>query len=115
MAVGVLILFSVAGGANAYHIDIEEKAECSSKLNSVELAIKNAIFKNNWDRTRLQSKLTAAASKISDGKISDGIEKLDDISEKVMALADAKKPKLSDADRESIVKAINDAMTACLG
>ena len=60
------------------------------------------------DQSNLLAKYAAAVGKISLGKYSDAIDKLEDISDKATALADAPKAKLDDAT------AINEAVSAAI-
>jgi hypothetical protein len=97
----VLTLFMAAMGmwtsvASANHFT----GACAFELNAVEAAIHGATFSGQnatTDQTNLLAKLEAANAKIAEGKFSDAVDKLDEISDKATALAGAAKPKLADA------------------
>ena len=78
-------------------------------MDGVESAIKAGVFKNRRDQDNLLTKLANANSKTTAGKMSDAIDKLEDISNTATALADAAKPKLESAD------GINAAVLAAQG
>jgi hypothetical protein len=112
----VLTLLMVAMGAwtsvaRADHFT----GACAFELNAVEAAIRGATFTGQnatTDQSNLLAKLEAANAKVAEGKFSDAVDKLDDISDKATALAGAAKPKLADAT------AINTAVAgaiACVG
>jgi hypothetical protein len=114
--IGVVVLLSAtmvgwAQGARADHFT----GSCGSELNAVEAAIESAVFLGNkatTEESNLLAKLEAAHAKILLGKFSDAVDKLQDISDRATALADAPKPKLEDAT--GINGAVVDAI-ACVG
>jgi long-subunit fatty acid transport protein len=84
---------------------------CAFELNAVEAAIQGAAFQGQnatTDQSNLLAKLEAANAKVADGKFSDAVDKLDEISDRATTLAGAPKPKLADAT------AINTAVTAAI-
>jgi len=115
IAVTAITLFSVTAAANADHIlGSYDNLASEEELIAVEWAINAGEYGGKRAPTDMQSmlnKLGAAAAKIDLGKISGGIAKLGDISDKAEALAlDQKKgiPKL--ADDTDIVNTVGDAM-----
>ena len=88
---------------------------CAFELNAVEAAIKGATFLGQnatTDQSNLLVKLEAAGAKVNEGKFSDAVDKLDDISDKATALAGAPKAKLADG---SVINAAVAAAIACVG
>ena len=88
---------------------------CSTQIADVGTAIDDAAFltpKADSNESNLVAKLAAAAAKLDCGKPADAIDKLEDISDKATAWADAPKPKLEDAT--VINGAVGDAL-ACIG
>lgn len=76
-------------------------ADCGYELNSVGDAIRAADFtgkRASRDEENMLFKLEAAKSKIVVAKYDDAIQKLGNIRQKAMDLADAPKPKLTSAD-----------------
>jgi hypothetical protein len=111
VAVALMVtLAAVASPAYADHPDYSGLA-CGGDLNAVGEAIDRAQFVGRTATTsqsNLLAKLANAATKISQKKYPDAIDKLEDISNTATALADAQKPKLEDAT------AINEATTAAI-
>ena len=110
-AITLTLLIAVLGAwtsiARANHF----VGACAFELNAVEAAIRGAVFQGQnatTDQSNLLAKLEAANAKVAEGKFSDAVDKLDDISDKATALAGAPKPKLADAT------AINTAVTAAI-
>jgi hypothetical protein len=70
---------------------------------------------NNTEQTRasLQSKLEAASTKLDEGKFQDAIDKLVDFRTAVERLANAPKPKISQAAGELLISDANAAI-ACI-
>ena len=88
---------------------------CSTQIADVGTAIDDAAFltpKADSNRSNLFVKLAAAEAKLDCGKPADAIDKLEDISDKATAWADAPKPKLEDAT--GINGAVGDALL-CIG
>jgi hypothetical protein len=111
VAILCFCVLGLAGVARAEHFT----GSCSTQLNAVETAIQTAVFlgKNaTSDQTNLLAKLDAAGAKISLGKFSDAVDKLQNISDTATALAGAAKPKLADAT--AINQAVGDTI-ACVG
>jgi hypothetical protein len=114
MAVVVLLSAAMVGSAQVARAD-HFTGSCGSELNAVEAAIESGVFLGNkatTDESNLLAKLEAADAKIFLGKFSDAVDKLQDISDRATALADAPKPKLEDAT--GINGAVVDAI-ACVG
>jgi hypothetical protein len=75
-------------------------ADCSTEITDVGEAIDGAVYsgqKATSNKSNLFAKLAAAEAKLDCGKPADAIDKLEDISDKATAWADAPKPKLEDA------------------
>ena len=114
MGVVVLLGAVMVGWAQVARAD-HFSGSCGSELNAVEAAIESGVFLGNKATTgesNLLAKLEAANAKILLGKFSDAVDKLQDISDRATALADAPKPKLEDAT--GINGAVGDAI-ACVG
>ena len=111
LAVALLVtLAAVASPAYAEHPDYSGLA-CGAELNTLGSAIDVALFLGRnatTNQSNLLAKLASAATKVSQQKYPDAIDKLEDISNTATALAGALKPKLEDAT------AINDAATAAI-
>ena len=90
---------------------------CDTELNAVETAIQTATFlgqRATTDKSNMLAKLDAAEAKVLLGKFSDAVDKLTDISDKATELANAPKPKLSEADATGINSAVAGAIS-CVG
>ncbi len=95
VAVGLALGFAVTGGSAQ-----AAQGECAYELAAVGVAIDAATFlsKNaDMDESNLLAKLEAAGAKVALDKYSDAVDKLEDISDKATALANAPKAKLDDA------------------
>ena len=113
LTIAVSLLLTFGGVANADHPDYSG-LPCGEELNAVGDAIDAADFLGNnadRDKANLLAKLQAAADKIGAGKFDGAISKLENISSKATALANAPKPKLDDAS--SITTAV-DAAIVCI-
>jgi hypothetical protein len=114
-AVVLMLLMAAMGAWTSVARADHFTGACAFELNAVEAAIRSATFAGQnatTDQSNLLAKLEAANAKVAEGKFSDAVDKLDDISDKATALAGAAKPKLADAT------AINTAVAsaiACVG
>ncbi|HET9439401.1 MAG TPA: hypothetical protein VFO52_04495, partial [Longimicrobiales bacterium] len=91
-------------------------AECGADITAVEQAVGEVTFlgrQADKDRAGLQGKLDNAQVKLDEGKFADTIDKLTDFRETVIALRDAAKPKLSAADAQKLLDAVDMAL-ACV-
>ena len=109
MGLGLFTLLPGTGNAESYTYT---GGLCGVELTSVSRAIDEGVFlgKNFMtDESNLQAKLAAADGKISLKKYDDAIDKLTAISDTATALADARKPKLEDAEgiNNAVIYAIN--------
>lgn len=114
VAVVALMSAAMSGWAPVARAD-HFTGSCGSELNAVEAAIEGSVFlgsKATTEESNLLAKLEAANAKILLGKFSDAVDKLQEISDRATALADAPKPKLEDAT--GINEAVVDAI-ACVG
>ena len=113
LAIAVSLLLTCGDVANADHPDYSG-LPCGEELNAVGDAIDAGNFLGNnadRDKAKLLAKLQAAADKIDAGKFDDAIRKLENISSKATALANAPKPKLEDASGITIAV---DAAIVCI-
>ena len=88
---------------------------CSTQIADVGTAIDDAVYsgkKPASNKSNLFAKLAAAEAKLDCGKPADAIDKLEDISDKATAWADAPKAKLDSA--AGINGAVGDALD-CIG
>lgn len=112
LALAVLSLVLSAGAASASHFT----GMCATELNAVEQAITDAVYLGNRadsNESNLLVKLEAAAAKLAQEKPADAIDKLQDISDKVTAWANAPKAKIEDAT--GINDAVADAIACVAG
>jgi hypothetical protein len=110
-ALSIAVMTVWAGAAKADHF----MGSCANELNAVETAIQAGVFLGQnaaTDQSNLLAKLEAAGAKIQLGKAADAVDKLQDISDKATALAEAPKPKLADA---TVINAAVTAAIACVG
>ena len=100
--VACFTVFSAIGTASA--------AACSADFNELRLEIGRGTFENSRDQSNLLIKADSAEAKYGDQKYLDSIEKLEDISDKVVDLAGAPKPKLSGEHADSISRAVRETV-----
>ena len=98
--------------ANATH----EADACSAQLGDLSAAIEEAVYTNDKDEDRLLDRVDASALKLFRHKFGDAEDKLVSIGLKVLALRDARKPKISDdTEIQNILDAVDDALRCVPG
>ena len=102
MIVAGFTVFSAIGTASA--------ADCGGDFNELKVKIGSGKFLNSRDQSNLLIKADSAEAKYGDQKYLDSIEKLEDISDKVVDLAGAPKPKLSGEHADSISRAARETV-----
>jgi len=111
------IALALAAPVLSYGNDVD----CSAQFSALSGAIDGAKYTNDRDPMQLQGKVTEASGKLALDKYADSEQKLVDISDKVKALRDARKPKIFDDtatlsnEIEAILDAVDDALTCIPG
>ena len=110
-SISAIIIFALAMlvGVPSTRADI---GTCQLLLDSLRLQTE-AVDISAKDRATLLSKVDEAKAKINQAKFCDALLKLNDYKAKVNELRNAPKPKISQADADSLLSLVNDAI-ACV-
>jgi len=89
--------------------DLVLSGSCEMELAALCTATEEASSLRDQDRERLVGKVVEASIKLSHGKFADAEKKLSDYEMKLNALINARKPKIRDADADTLDGALLDA------